>query len=118
MRGRHASRAVLMISLFLLCSVGSMASLPTAAPFFAAAEPAGQGGTCTTNQQCAKDEFCAKLYGSCGETGKCEARPQDCTEHGKLLVKPVCGCDDKTYDNFCLAAIAGVNVKQEGKCAP
>jgi hypothetical protein len=31
--------------------------------------------------------------------------------------KPICGCDGKSYDNFCLAAVAGVNVKQEGKCA-
>ncbi|MBW8879617.1 MAG: hypothetical protein JF614_32185 [Acidobacteria bacterium] len=118
MRGRHAKRAVLVFSLFLLCSAGSLKCAPVAAPFFVAEAQAGQSGTCMTNQQCAKDEFCAKLYGSCGESGKCEARPQDCTEHGKLLVKPVCGCDDKTYDNFCLAASAGVNVKQEGKCPP
>lgn len=43
-------------------------------------------------------------------------RPADCTERGKLLMRPVCGCDDKTYDNACLAAAAGTSVKREGKC--
>jgi hypothetical protein len=79
------------------------------------AEPSG--AACTANAQCAKDEFCAKFFGSCEGNGKCEPRPTDCTEHGHMIVKPVCGCDDRTYDNFCLAAIAGANVKHEGKCA-
>jgi hypothetical protein len=83
----------------------------------AAAFTAPPAGMCTTNEQCAKNEFCAKLFGSCGESGKCEERPQDCTEHGHSFVKPVCGCDDHTYGNFCLAAAAGANVKHEGKCA-
>ena len=87
-------------------------------PVLAAEPPAAPSGICKTNEQCGKDEFCAKFFGSCEDSGKCEAKPQDCTERGKLLVKPVCGCDGKSYDNFCLAAVAGVNVKQEGKCAP
>jgi hypothetical protein len=83
----------------------------------AAENPASPPGTCMTNEQCVKGEFCSKLFGSCAESGKCEERPADCTEHGHSIVKPVCGCDDKSYDNFCLAAAAGVNVKHEGKCA-
>lgn len=84
----------------------------------AAAKPAGKSaGTCTSNEQCGKDAFCARLYGSCGDPGKCEERPTDCNERGKPLVRPVCGCDDKSYDNACLAAVAGVSVKQNGKCA-
>jgi hypothetical protein len=103
---RRAGRAILLSTLFLLLAV----------PLAAAADPAA--GTCTTNEQCTKDEFCSRLFGSCTAAGKCEARPEDCTERGKLLVKPVCGCDDRTYDNYCLAAKAGVSVKSEGKCAP
>ena len=83
----------------------------------AAETPAPSAGTCMTNEQCAKGEFCSKLFGSCAESGKCEERPTDCSEHGHSIVKPVCGCDDKSYDNFCLAAAAGVNVKHEGKCS-
>jgi hypothetical protein len=93
----------------------SLLLLPLAAPAPAASAPAA--GTCSATDQCAKDEFCAKLFGRCGESGKCEARPTDCTERGKLLVRPVCGCDDRTYDNSCLAAIAGASVQHEGKCA-
>jgi hypothetical protein len=79
---------------------------------------ASSAGTCTTNEQCGKDEFCSKLFDSCGESGKCEPKPQDCTEHGHMIVKPVCGCDGKSYDNFCLAAMAGASVRHEGKCEP
>jgi hypothetical protein len=102
-----------------LILAGSLLFLPLAAPA-QAAEPAPgapPAGTCSGSDQCAKDEFCAKLFGRCGESGKCEARPTDCTERGKLLVQPVCGCDDRSYDNACLAAIAGASVKHEGKCA-
>lgn len=110
MRRHKAIRTALLGALFLL--------LPALPAIFAAESPAAPSGTCKTNEQCGKNEFCAKFFGSCEDSGKCEAKPQDCTERGKLLVKPVCGCDGKSYDNFCLAAVAGVNVKQEGKCAP
>ena len=79
-------------------------------------ESAQPAGTCMTNEQCGEKEFCARIYDSCGQSGRCEERPADCMERGKLLMRPVCGCDDKTYDNACLAAVAGVSVKTEGKC--
>lgn len=94
----------------------ALRSLLAAIVLAAAFLPAHAAGTCKTNDQCAADEFCAKLFGACTEEGRCETRPTDCTERGKLHVKPVCGCDGKSYDNFCLAATAGVNVKSEGKC--
>lgn len=74
-------------------------------------------GACSTSEQCAQGEFCAKLFGSCGESGRCEPQPKDCVEHGHVIDKPVCGCDGKTYGNYCLAAVAGVNVKSEGACS-
>ncbi len=74
------------------------------------------GGSCTENDQCGADEFCSRLFGECGNPGKCEARPTDCLEHGHPIVKPMCGCDGKTYDNVCLAALDGASIDHEGPC--
>jgi hypothetical protein len=111
MRLRDFDHLLLTFSLLLL-------PLPAAARDLTADPPAAPAGTCAGNEQCGKDEFCAKLFGRCAESGKCEERPKDCTERGKILVKPVCGCDNQTYDNACLAAIAGTSVQHAGKCAP
>lgn len=96
-----------ILMLPLLLALACRTAQPTAVP----------AGTCTTNDQCSPTEFCSKLFDSCNDPGKCEPRPADCVEHGHVIDKPVCGCDGKTYGNFCLAAAAGVNVKSEGKCA-
>lgn len=118
MPGRDARPRPTLTLLLLTALAGAISGgcASTAAPSHTAEAPAQQAGTCTTNQQCAPTDFCAKFYDSCGDRGKCEERPADCTERGKLLVRPVCGCDEKTYDNACLAAAAGVSVKSEGKC--
>ena len=110
---RHTAFCLSLMATLLVLTLAARATVSPATE-----APAPQSATCKTNEQCGKDEFCAKFFGSCEDSGKCEVRPQDCSEHGKILVKPVCGCDNKSYDNFCLAAAAGVNVKQEGKCAP
>jgi len=101
---RTVARLLLSLSLLLLSALPMLG------------DPAQPAGTCTTNEQCGEKEFCAKLYDSCGQTGKCEERPADCIEHGQIHIQPVCGCDDKSYDNACLAAAAGTSVKREGKC--
>jgi hypothetical protein len=81
------------------------------------AQAAAPEGACSTNEQCAQGEFCSKIFGHCGESGLCEPRPETCVEHGHVIDKPVCGCDGKTYGNYCLAAAAGVNVQSEGACS-
>lgn len=64
--------------------------------------------------KCASGEFCD--FGShCGATdqpGTCKAIPQGCTQQ----VDPVCGCDDNTYSNACMANAAGVSVRSKGSC--
>ena len=85
-----------------------------AEPAASLADPAKDGGkSCTVNAQCkSKKQYCAKAVGDCKGKGSCTARPNVCP----LFVKPVCGCNGKTYSNSCFAAVAGVNVKSEGAC--
>ena len=102
--------------LSLACSLLWLAGACRSAPAGTQQASTLPAGSCSTNEQCDTGEFCAKLFGSCGESGKCEPRPEGCVEHGRVIDKPVCGCDGKTYGNYCLAAVAGVNVKSEGAC--
>ena len=76
----------------------------------ACAQP--KAAACTSNKECSKGDFCAKETGKCDDSGTCAQRPEICP----LVVDPVCGCNDKTYDNRCLAYKAGVSVKHNGKC--
>ena len=73
----------------------------------------GAENTCKTNRDCKMaGDFCAKDTGKCDEAGVCAQKPQLCP----TIVAPVCGCNDKTYNNNCEAHRAGVNVKHDGKC--
>ena len=52
--------------------------------------------------------------GAADAPGVCAARPEACTmEYG-----PICGCDDKTYSNPCVAYGAGTSVRHSGDCSP
>ena len=72
----------------------------------------GTAKTCRTNAQCSKGDYCAKDTGKCEDEGTCAQKPTICP----LVVAPVCGCNNKTYNNNCFAHRAGVNVKHDGKC--
>jgi hypothetical protein len=70
-----------------------------------------------TGLKCATGQYCSfPVSAQCGaadQTGVCKEVPEFCTE----IYQPVCGCDDKTYGNRCMAARAGVSVATDGACA-
>ncbi|MEZ4266884.1 MAG: Kazal-type serine protease inhibitor domain-containing protein [Myxococcota bacterium] len=65
---------------------------------------------------CGAGEFCRERMGSCGKAGwgVCRKAPKACPRH----VKPVCGCNGKSYRNACEAAQAGASVAHSGRCEP
>jgi hypothetical protein len=69
------------------------------------------GIQCPANQYCmfAPEAHC----GAADMSGTCAPKPEMCTQQ----MDEVCGCDDKTYGNACMAAQAGVSVVMKGACA-
>ncbi|MGE0786036.1 MAG: fibrinogen-like YCDxxxxGGGW domain-containing protein [Sandaracinaceae bacterium] len=71
------------------------------------------GGCGVTGSFCPPDTYC-DTSPSCDRTrdGLCLAIPTACDDS----VDPVCGCDNVTYGNPCLAAASGVSVRSRGEC--
>ncbi|UCG47892.1 MAG: hypothetical protein JSU94_20735 [Phycisphaerales bacterium] len=67
---------------------------------------------CRDNNDCDGGYFCRKNDGDCDGTGLCAARPEICPE----VWDPICGCDGRTYQNSCFAAMEGVNTDYKGVC--
>jgi Kazal-type serine protease inhibitor domain len=66
--------------------------------------------------RCPDKQYCAYApeahCGAADMSGTCAPVPEVCMH----LVDEVCGCDDKTYGNACLAARAGVSIIAKGAC--
>ena len=66
---------------------------------------------CFANSMCPQDQYCS--FVPCAiETGVCIPRPEICLHEDD----PVCGCDNKTYQNACEAGRAGVSINYSGAC--
>ena len=70
---------------------------------------------CKNNKECGKSGFC-KHDGKCNyqssDIWSCEPIPNVC----HMISSPVCGCDNKTYGNECIAHSKGISVHYKGKC--
>jgi len=67
---------------------------------------------CSDNGDCDVVTYCAVAAYNCEATGICVPKPEACAK----VYDPVCSCGGLTYNNACLAAMAGVNVAYQGEC--
>lgn len=77
-----------------------------------------EGAACGSRglPECPDGTFCQRtIDAQCGISdapGTCTAPPTECIDQDS----PVCGCDDETYSNACIAASMRMSVKHNGAC--
>lgn len=70
-------------------------------------------GGCTRSADCARSEYCKTVDGMCGAAGTCDPIGGPICPR---VLDPVCGCDGVTYNNPCLATVAGMSIDTVGAC--
>ncbi len=79
-------------------------------------DPAPRACAGTSGASCEASEYCdyapEALCGAADAAGVCKPIPAQCTTDDS----PVCGCDDQTYSNACVAQKASVSVAHDGPC--
>jgi len=85
-------------------------------PFKLAGGTAGAACGSRGMAPCAEGYYCSfSAEANCGATdipGTCAKAPEMCI----TLYDPVCGCDGRTYGNWCSAAQHGISVATKGEC--
>ncbi len=104
-------RTYSVITLLVFAAAALMGARTSCEPL----EP--ENAPCRYNRDCPSEEisqprFCEKEPGECDLLGECRPRPLRCSR----VFSPVCGCNDRTYDNECLAHKEGINVDYFGPC--
>ena len=112
---RSLGRALLGYGLvhaaLLLCSCGTDDVVVATLPVHAGTPEAGNGGDCTSNDDCPPIAFCSRER--CGDArGVCLVRPATCDP----LAPPSCGCDGVSYWTDCLRQQYGVTASTPGSC--
>jgi hypothetical protein len=109
-------RKFISISTVLIALIGSAAIADDKSDPQPGATCGGIGAAkCGAGLYCDYGDGTALAPSKCGhadQTGTCAKIPQICTDE----VKPVCGCDGKTYSNACQAHVKGMTVAIPGKC--
>ena len=69
---------------------------------------------CWNDDMCGEGHYCWYPDGQCDiiETGKCQPIPLGCPD----VWEPVCGCDGKTYGNYCEMQTASQSLQYKGEC--
>lgn len=101
-------RAIL-IALVAAAGIGFMSTSASAAGPGKRCGPIPGGG-------CAAGLWCENPAGKCkriGVIGHCAKVPKACLSQ---IVRPVCGCNGKTYANDCLRQMAKVQKSHNGRC--
>lgn len=65
--------------------------------------------------KCPDQQLCVLPSGECKTPdmlGQCKEKPTSCAKE----YKPICGCDGKTYTNYCELLRAGQQVSHPGEC--